>query len=172
MAIVRYAPLPLRGTWLSRPTPVGVDRLFNRFFEDAFAPRIAGHRRPGIAGNVYDSGKAFLVELPVPGVKPEDLGVTVHENVLTVKAKRTWSAPEGAQALWRGFGDGEWEQSFTLPGEVNAEQVEAHLEHGILRLELPKADHVLPRSIKISTNGTSAGTPAEAPAETAPAATS
>jgi HSP20 family protein len=167
MAIVRYAPLSLGSTWLSRPTPSSIDRLFNRFFEDAFAPR-AGGGRPGIAGNLYDAGKAFLVELPVPGVKPEDLEVTVRENVLTIKAKRTWQAPEGAQAIWRGFGDGEWQQSFTLPGDVNAEQVGANLEHGVLRLELPKADHVLPRTIKVSTNGTSAAaaTPAEAPATT------
>jgi len=165
MAIVRYAPLSLGNTWLSRSTPTSIDRLFNRFFEDAFAPRATGGR-PGIAGNLYDTGKAFLVELPVPGVKPEDLEVTVHENVLTIKAKRTWQTPEGAQAVWRGFGDGEWQQSFTLPADVNAEQVGAHLEHGVLRLELSKADHVLPRTIKISTNGASTATvtPTDAPA--------
>jgi HSP20 family protein len=157
MAIVRYDPLPLARVWRVRPGfGTNIDRVverFNRIVEDALAPRTAGAweaLRPGLAANLFDTGEAWVAELPVPGVKPEDLQVTVRENVLAVRAMRAWQSPEHAQVIWRGFVQGEWERSFTLPGEVNAEQVEATLEHGVLRLRLPKADHVLPRPIKVT----------------------
>ena len=157
MAIVRYDPLALARAWPVRPGfGTSIDRLFERFdriFEDAVAPRSAGAwgaLRPGLAANLFDTGEAWVAELPVPGVKPEDLDVTVRENALSVRAKRAWESPENAQVIWRGFVQGEWERRFTLPGEVNAEQVEATLEHGVLRLRLPKADHVRPRTIKVN----------------------
>ena len=115
----------------------------------------------GVAANLYETEEAYWVELPLPGVKPEDLEVTVHENLLTITAKRTWEAPEKAQIIWQGFGGGEWKQSFTLPGEVNADRVEAVMDYGVLRLQLAKAEHVRPRTIRVNAaSGAMGGTPA------------
>ena len=103
------------------------------------------------------------MEVPLPAVKPEDLQITVQENVITLKARRDWARPEGAQSIWQGFAPGSWEHTFTLPGEVDADKVEAHLEHGLLRLQLPKAAHSRPRQITVN------GVARPAPAEVAPA---
>ncbi|MGH2354328.1 MAG: Hsp20/alpha crystallin family protein [Chloroflexota bacterium] len=158
--IVRYAPVSPTSRWATRSS---IDRLFDRVFEDAFRPT-SGAAEPtlrAVAANLYETPEAYWVELPLPGVKPEDLEVTVREKVIDVKAKRTAQVPENAQTHWRGFAPGQWQRRFTLPGEVNAEGVEAHLEHGVLRLQLPKADHLRPRTIKVS-NGSAGSATADA----------
>src|SRR5262245_39881318 len=149
--IVRYEPFPLSRRW-ARPS---VDRIFDRFdrlAQDALGitpGAVWGPRLAGVAANLYETDGAYGVDLPLPGVKPEDVEVSLQQDVLTLKAKRTWATPEDAKALWRGFGSGEWRQSFTLPGEVDGEKVEARLEDGVLRLRLPKAEHARPRQIKV-----------------------
>ena len=162
-SMIRYQPFRF---------PLGVmtrdlDRVFDRLIEDTFpTARAAQGRTPG-AANLWETPDAYVVELALPGVKSEDVEVTVQENELSLSAKRTWQAPENAKAVWHGFGAQEWSQRFTLPGEVNADKVAASLEHGVLKLELPKAEHAKPRTIRI--NGTGAAHKVEAiePAEPA-----
>jgi HSP20 family protein len=149
--IVRYEPFLATGRW---PRP-------------AF-PRLAAEpTRSRLAANLYQTTEAYWVEVPLPAVKPEDVQVTVQENVITLKARRDWARPEGAQSIWQGFAPGSWEHTFTLPGEVDADKVEAHLEHGLLRLQLPKAAHSRPRQITV--NGVADAPAKDAPAKDAPA---
>ncbi|CAA9291877.1 MAG: hypothetical protein AVDCRST_MAG77-5224 [uncultured Chloroflexi bacterium] len=166
-SIVRYEPFRVGLGGMARD----FDRMFDRMLEDVpgFAARGARSRATGGANpaNLYETPEAYWVELPLPGVRPEDVEVTVQENMLTLQAKRAWQTPENAKTIWQGFGQGEWRQSFTLPGEVNNEKVSASLEHGILRLELPKAEHAKPRTIRVNAGQALTAAPA-APA--APAA--
>ena len=146
MAVVRYEPFGLLNT---RPS---FGRLFDQLFEDAWGwgrETAPVARSGGVAANLYETPEAYFVELPLPGIKPEDVEVTAQQNILTIGAKRNWQMPEQAQALWQGFGSGEWKQSFTLPGEVNPDKVEAGMEYGVLRLQLPKAEHMRPRTIRV-----------------------
>jgi HSP20 family protein len=154
--IVRYEPFALPRRW-TRPS---VDRIFDRLAQDALGitpGSFWGPRPAGFAANLYETEDAYGVDLPLPGVKPEDVEVSLQQDVLTLKAKRTWAAPEDAKSLWRGFGSGEWRQSFTLPGEVDGEKVEARLEEGVLRLRLPKAEHARPRQIKVQSGALEGG---------------
>lgn len=155
--IVRYRPLNSALVGGSRPFEA-IDRAFERLFDDAFGfnRMTNGTTRPNVAANLYETAGAYWVEMPVPGVRAEHLEVTVHETALTVKAKREWQTPENAKTIWSGFGQGEWQHSFTLPGDVNAEKVVATLEHGLLRLELPKAEHARPRTIRVNAGGATA----------------
>src|SRR5919199_704069 len=165
-SMVRYEPFSLWGT---RPAFESFDRLFDRLFEDAFERNQSTQR--GVGANLYQTPEAYWVELPLPGVKPEDVEVTVQQNLLTIAAKRNWQLPEKAQAIWQGFGPGEWKQSFTLPGEVNPDGVEAQMEYGVLRLQLPKAEHVRPRTIRVNAMGGNQPQAIETTAkETAPSA--
>jgi HSP20 family protein len=161
-SIVRYRPLGGAFTGGNRSFEA-IDRAFERLFDGPTGSR----RTPqgaaplaGVSANLYETAEAFWVELPMPGVRPDDVEVSVHENALTLKAKREWPLPENAKIIWKGFGQGEWQQRFTLPGEVNVDTVVATLEHGLLRLELPKAEHARPRTIRVnatSNGGTDAG---------------
>lgn len=146
-SIVRYDPFRVSLGEVARD----LDRMFDRVMEDVpgFSGRGARMRAANPA-NLYETADAYWVELPLPGVRPEDVEITVQETLLTLRAKRAWQTPENAKAIWQGFGQGEWRQSFTLPGEVNNEKVNANLEFGVLRLELPKAEHARPRTIRVN----------------------
>jgi HSP20 family protein len=169
--IVRFEPFTIAPR---RPLPAS-DRAFDRMVRDTLGlpPRYAEARRPGLTSNLYETETGYSVELPLPGVKAEDVELSVQENLLALKVKRQWSTPEKARVLWQGFASGEWQQTFTLPGEVDAEHVAAHLEDGVLRLHLPKAAHARPRQIKVQAGGEavkpiedSAPAAADAPAAT------
>jgi HSP20 family protein len=131
--------------------------------DDSFGFPCGARGRASTSANLHETPDAFVVELPLPGVKPEDVELTVKENVLVLQAKREWQAPEGAKTIWQGFRGGQWEQRFTLPGEVNPDKVSASLEYGVLRLELPKAEHTKPRTIRINASGTQAAEVTSAP---------
>ena len=151
-SMVRFQPF-----WSTRAAPPATfDRLIDRFLQEPL--ETVQPARTGRPANLYESDEAYWVELALPGVKPDDVEITVQENVLTLKAKRNWQAPERARPIWQGFGPAEWRQSFTLPGEVNPDRVEATLEHGVLRLQVGKADHARPHTIKVN-----AGRAAEIP---------
>jgi HSP20 family protein len=149
--IVRFEPFTVAPR---RPRPA-FERAFDRMVLDTLglAPRYAEARRPGLTSNLYETESGYSVELPLPGVKAEDVEISVQENLLALKVKRDWSTPEKARVLWQGFASGAWQQTFTLPGEVDAEHVAAHLEDGVLRLHLPKAAHARPRQIKVQAGG-------------------
>jgi HSP20 family protein len=106
-----------------------------------------------------ESGYALSVDLP--GVAEEDLALTVHEGVLSVRAARKLS-PEAA--------DGEryevrlderpeaaFEQSFVLPKDVDEAKIEASLERGVLVVTLPKLEAEKPRRIPIAAGSASKG---------------
>jgi HSP20 family protein len=136
---------PLAG-WPARSR---IDRLFDHVVDEAVN---AIQPASGFAAaNLYESPEAYLVELPLPGVKAEDVELTVRGDRLTVQARRRWEAPPNAQPIWRGFGTGELQETVTLPGEVEIGAVQAELQDGILRLDLPKAERT--RAHTITVNG-------------------
>ena len=150
-SMIRYQPFRFPLGAMTRD----LDQVFDRLLDDSFG--FARGERGGAFGstaNLYETSDGYTVELPLPGVKAEDVELTVQDNVLSLRAKREWQAPEGSKTIWQGFTGGVWEQSFTLPGEVNRDRVEASMEHGILRLDLPKAEHSKPRSIRVNAAGT------------------
>jgi len=160
-----YQPVSALAAW---PARSGIDRLFDRVVAGA---TIAVQPSDSfVDANLYESPEAYLVEVPLPGVKPEDVEITVHDNLLTFKARRFWEAPPNAQPIWRAFGSGDVQQTISLPGEVTTGPVQAELQDGILRLELPKAESARLRTIKV--HGTVRGAPsavslpADGPVET------
>jgi HSP20 family protein len=154
--MLRYYPVAASAGW---PARSGSERFFDRGFA---AAGLADHAGRGFAGaNVYESAEAYFVELPLPGVKAEDVALTVQDDRLTLTARRHWEAPPNAQPLARGFGAGELRQTVTLPGDVAADGVQAELRDGILRLELPKAASARPRTIPVT--GAARGAPSGAP---------
>lgn len=130
---------------------VSLREAMDRLFEDSFiSPRQTnawGTR--GVAGNLYETAEGFTLQIPAPGVKPEDVEITVQQETISLKWETKVQTPEGATAHWNGFQSGQFQQSFSLPSPINAERVEAHYTDGILTLHLPKAEHAKARSIKV-----------------------
>jgi HSP20 family protein len=140
--IVRYTPFN---------EVVSLREAMDRLFEDSvISPRLGGAR--GVAANLYETPEGFTLQLPMPGVKPEDVEITVQQDTVSLKWETKLQTPEGAHTHWNGFQSGRYQQSFTVPAPINSENVQAQYADGILTLQLPKAEHARARTIKINTN--------------------
>jgi HSP20 family protein len=129
----------------------------DRFFgEPVFRTFATSQRSTGtfsIPVDVFATDSDVFVIASAPGLGPDELEVTIDENVLTLSgtipnvAKSTEA--EGATWYLHENGHGQFRRTVTLPVDVDADQAEATVEHGILRLRLPKAEAAKPRQIKI-----------------------
>jgi HSP20 family protein len=131
---------------------VSLREAMDRLFEDSFiSPRITGNfGGQGVAANLFEAPEGFILQIPMPGVKPEDVEITAQQDTLSLKWETKTYVPEGATAHWHGFQSGQFQQSFTLPAPINAERVEASASDGVLTLSLPKAEHAKARTVKVT----------------------
>jgi HSP20 family protein len=89
--------------------------------------------------NVTENEKEYQIEYLVPGFKKEEIKVALEQNVLTVKAeKKTESTDEQKRYTRKEFSFSTFKRSFTLPENIDAEQMLAKHEHGILSIKIPK----------------------------------
>lgn len=109
------------------------------------APRT---RRPHY--QVQEKEDVYLVEVTLPGVRRENLSLTLEKGELDLLGKREQSTPEGWKALHRESVDADYRLRLSLNVEVDEQKINAMLEDGILILTLPKAEAAKPRKITIS----------------------
>lgn len=131
---------------------VSLREAMDRLFEDSvISPRLSsGFGARGVAANLFETPEGFILQVPVPGVKPEDVEITAQQDTLTLKWEMKTQIPEGATAHWHGFQSGQYQQMFTLPAPINAERAEASATDGVLTLNLPKAEHAKARTLKVT----------------------
>ena len=122
-------------------------RSFDRLFDDTFGGLLgtpaAGKgevaaRSPAL--DVAESERAYTVKLDMPGVKKEDVKVTVEGRRVSVQAQSetTEEKKEGDRVIYRERSMASYARSFTLPVDVDQAGATAELEEGVLTLELPK----------------------------------
>lgn len=132
-----------------------MDRLVNDFFgpQAASAPARWAWAAPSFpALNVWDDGEALYAEAEVPGLKGEDLDISVVGADLTIRGRRGGEQREGVAYHRQERGTGEFNRVLRLPEEVDADKVEATLTDGVLLVKLPKAESAKPKKIKVSTS--------------------
>ena len=104
--------------------------------------------------DVYATDEQVVILAAIPGMAPDDLQLTVHQNTVTLQGTvgNGRRSEEGQQATWymQELWSGQVRRSVTLPFPVNADAAQATFEHGILRVVLPKAESAKPRKIAIS----------------------
>ncbi len=100
--------------------------------------------------NVWQDGDNLLAEAELPGVKSEDLEISVVGSELTIHGRRPESNDEGTSFHRRERGAGEFTRVVRLPVEVDPDKVQASLQDGVLRLTLPKAEAAKPRKIQVN----------------------
>lgn len=89
----------------------------------------------------------------VPGIKQDDLEITVENGVLTIKGQRRYEGSD-KDRVWLGRSYGAFARSFTLPDYVDPDAMTADLADGVLTLRVPKQPKAKPRRIPIgSANG-------------------
>lgn len=138
-----------------RPTFGRVDRLMGELVGQAQSevqrlwPNVVAAAGGYPSLNVWEEGDVVYAEAEVPGVKAEDLDLSVVGRELTVKGRR--AAPTAPEATYhrRERGVGEFSRSVKLPVDVDSEKVEASLVDGVLKIALPKAETAKPRKINV-----------------------
>ena len=124
----------------------------NRMFDFAFPTRDSGlfsGWTPAL--DVYDEKDNFIVKVELPGMKKEDIGISLHDGVLTVSGERKHEREEKEGGTFRSeryFG--RFQRSVTLPALVNAGDVKANYKDGILTIDLPKSEEAKPRQIAVN----------------------
>jgi len=125
----------------------------NQLMEESFVRPSAGRDGQGFvpALDLSETGEGYLVEAALPGLKPEDLEITVENNVLTIKGQTRQEVDDKQRnfhRIERRFGS--FQRTIGLPTSVKADAIQAELTNGVLRLEIPKAEEVKPRKISVN----------------------
>ncbi len=129
----------------------------NQLLEDSFVKMPIGNR--GIAGfvpalDLSETADAFIVDAAVPGLKAEDLNITLENNILTISGEMRDEREQKERnyhRVERRFGS--FQRSVSLPNTVKADEINATLKDGVLHLEIPKAEEVKPRRISVNVTG-------------------
>jgi HSP20 family protein len=134
--------------WNAFPMP---DRLFEDVMDDvtgkAFGTGATQSTfNPAIDVRANDDEIVFVCD--VPGLKRDDLEITVENGVLSIRGQRPYQGTEKDRVLV-GRGYGAFANRFTLPDYVDAERMTAELADGVLTIALPKLPKAKPRRIEI-----------------------
>jgi len=113
--------------------------LFNEVFERQSNETEVTYKP---AANVSEDEKNYMLELALPGFTKEEITIKFEEEVLTITAGRQPKEDEkGPKYTWNEFGyKSKYERSFQLPETVNADEISAAFDNGILRVTLPKKE--------------------------------
>lgn len=127
-----------------------IEQIQNTLLRNFFTPSTESATAP-LVDAIEDAAGVHLA-VYLPGVEPSNVEVTAENNTLTIKAERPFSKPENTNQ-WRLEGVyGKFERSFVIPNTYDLSKIEAQFKHGILYLEIPKAEAAQPRRIEVRVN--------------------
>lgn len=125
-----------------------MDQLFNEAFTRPYG-RDGGSQMPAI--DLYQDSDRVVVKAALPGLKQDDVKVTVTGDVLTLRGEYRQEQEQKEKTYHiREQSYGSFERAIRLPSEVQADKANAEFENGILTITLPKAESVKPRMITIN----------------------
>jgi HSP20 family protein len=146
-------------TLVRRTSPLGelvsLRQAMDRLFEDSFVrPRgwgLVAETGGSLPLDVTNTPDALVVEAALPGIRPEDVEITVEDGTLTIRAESSSEREETqGEAIISEIRRGSVSRTVTLPSGLEADKANATFEHGVLRLSFPRAEAVKPRQIRIS----------------------
>lgn len=135
----------------NQPTLKTLDSFLDNLLSDLPVPSSNnGFNFPAV--NICETNDNYELEFNVPGRKKEDFKITVDKNILSVSfEKKEEEKEENKQFIKREFSSQSFKRSFTLDEKINADEINAKYEDGILHLTLPKKEEVkvLPKEISV-----------------------
>ena len=140
MTVVRWNP--------SREL-VSLREAMDRLFEDSFVrPMWSGERERRLPLDVYTTPSEIVLTANVPGLKPEDVQVTLEGDTLSIYGE--FKAPmENVEYIFQERSYGKFSRKLTINVPVDANKVEATFDSGVLTVTLPKAEAARPKTIKV-----------------------
>jgi HSP20 family protein len=159
-------------TMIRRTSPFGellsLRQAMDRLMEDSFVRPKSGltaDEHP-LALDLYTTPDALVVEAALPGVKPEDINVSLLGDQLTISATSgdERSSEENGHS-YREIRRGSFSRSVTLPTGINADGARASFDNGLLRLHIPRAEEAKARQIPISATPRTVTQPSTQPSD-------
>ena len=152
MMIAKWQP---RFTSLSTWNPFEELAGFRRLFDEPFAGGLresvpVGEWKPLM--DVVETKDGITLKVEVPGIKQEDINISLEDSTLTVKGERKHESEvneEGRTRFERSYGS--FQRSVLLPPTVDADRVKATYKDGVLEIQLPKKEEARPKAIKVET---------------------
>jgi HSP20 family protein len=92
--------------------------------------------------DVFEDKEAVKIVLEIPGVRPEDVKISLENDLLTIRGEKRRQAEETSERV-------QFQRAFSLPATVDPERVAATCEHGILTVTIPKSERARPREIPV-----------------------
>jgi HSP20 family protein len=151
MSLIRYQS-PELAAWTPLDRLASLRDEMNRLFDFSWPSRDSGlFSGWSPALDVHDDKDNFIVTCELPGMKKEEIDISLHDGVLTISGERKQEHETGKGDTFRSeryFG--KFQRSVTLPASVDGGKVKASYKDGILRVELPKAEEAKPRQIEVN----------------------
>jgi HSP20 family protein len=152
MNIVRYQRNPQSDFSSAFDRLASLREEMDRLFETSFGP--SARTNTSFSGwspalDVYEDKDHFTVLVDLPGFKKDEIEISLHQGALMISGERKqdYQEKEGVRAE-RYFG--RFHRSIALPTVVNADQVRASFQDGVLKVEMPKAEEAKPKQIEVS----------------------
>ena len=109
----------------------------------------SGRLKPLLAMDATRKDDEVVVYFDAPGVKPDEIAITVEKNAVTVEATRRWYDAE-VKTLTSERPQGQFKREIQLGDHLDVDNIEASLEYGVLTLTIPVKEGTKPRSIEIA----------------------
>jgi HSP20 family protein len=104
------------------------------------------------ACDVFEDKESVKIVAELPGVKPEDVKLSLENNLLTIRGEKKQEAEERSERVHRYERSyGTFERAFVLPSTVDGDKISAEYQNGILTIVVPKAERARPREIPVRT---------------------
>jgi len=124
--------------------------VLNRFFDDDLLSQLAKENPWSMALDVIEEKDQYVLKADLPGIKKEDIKVTLEDNILTVQAERqaeTETQDKQFHRIERSYG--RYQRSLNLGAKVDAGKIRANYKDGVLELIVPKSEEVKPKSVEV-----------------------
>ena len=129
-----------------------MDEIFGRSFGFTPAMRWPVIERLDPAVDVFETDDKVIAFAALPGYAPDNIRVEATTDTLSIQGERNALFEDEKATVHRSCGltgSGQFSVSYTLPVEIDAEKVKASFTNGILRIEMPKAEHAKPKGVKV-----------------------
>lgn len=103
------------------------------------------------ACDIFETADEIVVKAELPGIKKEDVKLTIENNILTLRGERKFEAETKKENYFRVEQSyGEFSRSFTLPVSIDFKNVTADFKDGVLKVKLPKREEAKPKAIEVN----------------------
>jgi len=100
--------------------------------------------------DIFEDDKALTIVADMPGVQSDDVTIDLREDVLTLTGVPSTSIPDKEESILQEFDLGKYFRQFTLSEVIDQANIQASLNHGVLRVTLPKVGPAKPRKVHIT----------------------